>query len=438
MAGGDVGASNATNGYGTAGYGGTQTGNSGGSTWIAASQSATTTADADAKSGFGFGGNGINKNSGFGGAGGGGWYGGTGRIPDSSGDDDGGGGGGSGFVWIGENAPDGFALTENDCLSNASTTAGSQSFLSPAGTQETGHAGDGYARISPLVPCTITVISSDGSLGSVSGGGVFDSGTQITVTGSPASGCQLIGWKENGETVSDSQRYTFTVTRDRTLTAEFEPYRLPDGYTKLEYISNPNLGYLPTPYHFQNPFSSKRVEISLKLNDLTRAGAVYGSRYYQTRTSGTVTDHAAFIYYYSSKEMALRGTNISVGIPVDDSVLNIVYDSGQQTFQINDVVRSGVGTPYIGVGSGYASLYGYWYNYRNGTNPWQYYNREAINFNLYSFRVYQSSSSGTGDLLLEWIPCINPEGVVGVYDTVTETFITSGNTSLAFVAGPAL
>lgn len=152
QSGGDVGSSGSANGYGTAGYGGTQTGNSGGTNWVAQEQSATTINDADAKSGFGFGGNGVNKNSGFGGAGGGGWYGGTGRIPDGSGDDDGGGGGGSGFVWTGENAPAGFGLTEEHYLANAQTVDGAQSFAGPDGAAETGHGGNGYARITPVAP----------------------------------------------------------------------------------------------------------------------------------------------------------------------------------------------------------------------------------------------------------------------------------------------
>lgn len=221
-AGGNVGSSGSANGYGTAGYGGTQTGNSGGASWIADTQSGTTTNDDDAKSGFGFGGNGINKNSGFGGAGGGGWYGGTGRIPDGSGDDDGGGGGGSGFVWTGQNAPSGFGLTEAHHLSNARTVNGAQSFTSPGGASETGHSGNGYARITPVVSYTVVVVSQDAEKGTVSGGGSFESGSQVTVTATAASGYKLSSWQENGQQVSTSASYTFIVTGNRTLTAVFE------------------------------------------------------------------------------------------------------------------------------------------------------------------------------------------------------------------------
>lgn len=161
MYGGGTTGGNATQSYGTGGFGGTQTGVSN-SSWQAGNPSASTTTQAGAYAGFGFGGNGITSNNGNAGAGGGGWYGGAGSMPDGSGDDDRGGGGGSGFVWTGENAPTGFGLTEAYYLGNAETIGGSTSFLSPDGVNETGHSGNGYARITPLPPpvmYTITILN---------------------------------------------------------------------------------------------------------------------------------------------------------------------------------------------------------------------------------------------------------------------------------------
>lgn len=96
-----------------------------------------------------FGQGGSNNSESSGNGGGGGWYGGGAADGYYSG-----GGGGSGFVWVGENAPDGYLLTEDHYLSIAATFAGSEVFLSPDGTEETGHTGDGFIRISviSLVP----------------------------------------------------------------------------------------------------------------------------------------------------------------------------------------------------------------------------------------------------------------------------------------------
>lgn len=149
MYGGGTTGGSSTQSFGTGGYGGTQTGN----TWSTTTRPTGTSANSDCYAGFGFGGNGVYRSSGYGGAGGGGWYGGSGSYPDGSGDDDRGGGGGSGYVYTSATAanyPTGCLLTSKHYLTDAATTAGNASFPGPTGTAETGHSGDGYARITAL------------------------------------------------------------------------------------------------------------------------------------------------------------------------------------------------------------------------------------------------------------------------------------------------
>ena len=86
------------------------------------------------------------------GAGGGGWYGGggSGHYNGSSNTRYTAGGGGSGYVYTESTAinyPEGCLLNSNYYLTSASTHAGNTSFISPTGTAETGHAGNGYAKI---------------------------------------------------------------------------------------------------------------------------------------------------------------------------------------------------------------------------------------------------------------------------------------------------
>lgn len=139
MYGGGESGGSSTQSYGSGGGGGTQTaGGTGGS------GNAGT---------FGTGGTGLYRSSGYAGAGGGGWYGGGGSYPDGSGDDDRGGGGGSGYVYTSataSNYPSGCLLNSNYYLTDATTTAGNVSFLSPTGTSETGHSGNGYVRITVI------------------------------------------------------------------------------------------------------------------------------------------------------------------------------------------------------------------------------------------------------------------------------------------------
>ena len=78
---------------------------------------------------------------------------------------------------------------------------------------------------------TITVESSDQAGGSASGGGVVSRGMTVTVTVEAAAvdGYHFVNWQENGQTVSESESYTFTVTGDRTLMAVFEESKYVSG-----------------------------------------------------------------------------------------------------------------------------------------------------------------------------------------------------------------
>lgn len=146
-AGGTSGA-RGTFGCGSYGYGGDQTASY--TSLNAIASQGTTNSSSNCAAGFGFGGFGCYTSSGYGGAGGGGWYGGQGTYPDGSGDDDGGGGGGSGYVYTSSTAsnyPNGNYVNSSYYLTDAQTIAGNQSFKSPDGTNETGHTGNGFCRI---------------------------------------------------------------------------------------------------------------------------------------------------------------------------------------------------------------------------------------------------------------------------------------------------
>ena len=68
---------------------------------------------------------------------------------------------------------------------------------------------------------TVTLNNSSG--GTTSGGGSYTCGSTATVTAAPDAGYTFLSWTENGATVSSSASYAFTVSGDRTLTANFAP-----------------------------------------------------------------------------------------------------------------------------------------------------------------------------------------------------------------------
>ena len=68
---------------------------------------------------------------------------------------------------------------------------------------------------------TVTLSVNPADAGTTSGGGTFATGTEVTVSASPAAGYQFVNWTESGVQVSATASYTFTIEADRALVANF-------------------------------------------------------------------------------------------------------------------------------------------------------------------------------------------------------------------------
>ncbi len=86
---------------------------------------------------------------------------------------------------------------------------------------------------------TINVSANPNIGGSVTGGGTYNQGQSCTVTASPNAGYTFANWTENGNVVSTNRSYTFTVTANRTLVANFQAQ--PQNYT-VTVSANPTNG----------------------------------------------------------------------------------------------------------------------------------------------------------------------------------------------------
>jgi hypothetical protein len=84
---------------------------------------------------------------------------------------------------------------------------------------------------------TITVSANPTNGGTVTGGGTYQQGQSCTVTATPATGYIFVRWTENGNQVSTNANYTFSVTSNRTLVAQFQQ----QAYT-IRVSANPPLG----------------------------------------------------------------------------------------------------------------------------------------------------------------------------------------------------
>ena len=86
---------------------------------------------------------------------------------------------------------------------------------------------------------TVSVSANPANGGTVSGGGNFSQGQSCTVVASPNANYTFTNWTENGNVVSTNASYTFNVTANRTLVANFT-YNAP-SYT-VNVSANPVYG----------------------------------------------------------------------------------------------------------------------------------------------------------------------------------------------------
>lgn len=75
-----------------------------------------------------------------------------------------------------------------------------------------------------IVKYTISVgiTSGQSTFGTVSGGGVFEEGSSVTVVAIANDGYRFVEWLENGVSVSTDSEYTFVIGSNRNLVAVFE------------------------------------------------------------------------------------------------------------------------------------------------------------------------------------------------------------------------
>ena len=75
----------------------------------------------------------------------------------------------------------------------------------------------------PLPSCTVSVTCNPTEGGTITGGGTYEQGQSCTLTATANEGYTFTNWTENGSQVSTQATYSFTVTSNRNLVANFVP-----------------------------------------------------------------------------------------------------------------------------------------------------------------------------------------------------------------------
>jgi hypothetical protein len=103
---------------------------------------------------------------------------------------------------------------------------------------------------------TVTVSSNNELWGTVEGGGDYNHGAQATVKAFPTSIGKFINWNEKDVEVSKDEEYTFPVTKDIELVANFE-----------ENVGMPNHGITSGFTIYPNPVKNQLIIDNGTLND---------------------------------------------------------------------------------------------------------------------------------------------------------------------------
>ncbi|MHB8871903.1 MAG: InlB B-repeat-containing protein, partial [Candidatus Doudnabacteria bacterium] len=215
-----------------------------------------------------------------------------------------------------------------------------------------------------LIPPTqysVNLSSNPTNGGTTTGGGTYNSGSSVTVTATSNSGYTFTNWTENGNIVSTSSSYTFTISGNRTLVANFTA--IPPTQYSVSLSSNPTNGGTTTGGGTYNSGSSVTVTATSNsgytFTNWTENGTVVSTSSSYTFTSNgnrrLVANFTSdfLVTIYTNPELGLGGIPGAGLHPVGSSVTviapsvngynftnwtengNIVSTSSSYTFIIN-------------------------------------------------------------------------------------------------------
>ena len=78
-----------------------------------------------------------------------------------------------------------------------------------------------FTTVPPVVQFTVNLSILPLNSGTVTGAGPYNTGANVTISATPFAGFEFVNWTEGGLSVSTLDNYTFVLSTDRTLVANF-------------------------------------------------------------------------------------------------------------------------------------------------------------------------------------------------------------------------
>lgn len=291
-----------------------------------------------------------------------------------------------------------------------------------------------FAAISSGYVVSVSVDPS-GS-GTVTGSGTYQEGESVTVTAAAVNGYRFVSWKEGGTTVSTSTSYTFTANGNRTLVAMFEAIsagRLPAGYTEVEYVQNGTGSTISFMPYIQMPAKADATKFAIKFSSgqasISSNSTVYAVYGYTTGSGSSIYRYGVSLV---SGKVRYRYGGGTTWVNLTDYTANAIYeielDSVAKTVTTNGEVKSKT------VGTMWRTSNNRLFGQQNNLND----ESQAKTTKVYSVKMWGSD----GNLVLDFVPCVDPSGTIGMYDVIGGQFYGNSNTSTSssnkFIAGPSV
>ena len=187
---------------------------------------------------------------------------------------------------------------------------------------------EGDFTVVPNQIFTVNASANNSNYGSVSGGGQYNYNQSCTVTATPADGYMFTNWTSNGSVVSTEASYTFNVTANTNLVANFAAGVMIGSGTETN-------NYLPSFSYYKHGLSE---QIYTKA-ELGGAGIITSIAFYNDGAAKTRTYD---FYMKASTKSSFSGNSDWIAVSASDKVF-----SGSVTMTAGDWTTITLTTPFV-------------------------------------------------------------------------------------------
>lgn len=220
--------------------------------------------------------------------------------------------------------------------------------------------------------------------------------------------------------IIDGDRYVFSGDSQSGYEWVYNPSRLPQGYTEVEYIENNSLAYIDTGF---KPNQDTRIIAEMQCVTSTNYNQHFGCGQWDNYNGIRVGYEVGITGTLHVKYGTKNGWTVYSNITGD--LNKHTYDWNKNEFYVNNTLIGSVAYDNFQT----TDNLGIFFVIEGNVEPSS---EGVLEGRVYSFKIYDD-----GTLVRDLVPCIDPNNVVGMYDIFGGVFYSSANGD-TFVAGPTV